>query len=95
MHRYVIKRLLMLIPVLLCVAFVIYAIMDVAEGDPVYSVVSADASEEEIEAAREELGLNGTLIERYFRDSHLQHLPEDGNAERCSPWPHLERLGRK
>lgn len=67
MHRYVIKRLLMLIPVLLCVAFVIYAIMDVAEGDPVYSVVSADASEEEIEAAREELGLNGTLIERYFR----------------------------
>ncbi len=67
MHRYIIKRLLMLIPVLLCVAFVIYAIMDVAEGDPVYSVVSADASEEEIEAAREALGLNGTLIERYFR----------------------------
>ena len=46
MYRYVIKRLLMLIPVLLCVAFVIYAIMDVAEGDPVYSVVSADASPE-------------------------------------------------
>ena len=67
MYRYVIKRLLMLIPVLLCVAFVIYAIMDVAEGDPVYSVVSADASPEEIEAAREELGLNGSLIERYFR----------------------------
>ena len=29
---------------LLCVAFVIYAIMNVAEGDPVYSVVSADAT---------------------------------------------------
>lgn len=43
MHKYVIKRLLMMIPVLLCVAFVIYAIMNVAEGDPVYSVVSADA----------------------------------------------------
>ena len=40
MHKYVIKRLLMMIPVLLCVAFVIYAIMNVAEGDPVYSVVS-------------------------------------------------------
>ena len=50
MYRYVLKRLLMLIPVLLCVAFVIYAIMDVAEGDPVYSVVSADASPEEIKA---------------------------------------------
>lgn len=52
MHRYIIKRLLMLIPVLLSVAFIIFAIMDVAEGDPVYSVVSADASEEEIQAAR-------------------------------------------
>ena len=35
MHRYIIKRLLMLIPVLLSVAFIIFAIMDVAEGDPV------------------------------------------------------------
>ena len=43
------------------------AIMNVAEGDPVYSVVSADATEAQIEAAREELGLNGTLLERYFR----------------------------
>ena len=67
MHKYVIKRLLMMIPVLLGVAFVIYAIMNVAEGDPVYSVVSADATEAQIEAAREELGLNGTLLERYFR----------------------------
>lgn len=41
--------------------------MNVAEGDPVYSVVSADATEAQIEAAREELGLNGTLLERYFR----------------------------
>ena len=67
MYRYIIKRLLMLIPVLLCVAFIIFAIMDVADGDPVYSVVSADATEEEIEATREAMGLNGSLIERYFR----------------------------
>ncbi len=67
MHRYIIKRLFMLIPVLLCVAFIIFAIMDVAEGDPVYSVVSADASEAEIEAQREAMGLNGSLLERYFR----------------------------
>ena len=67
MHRYIIKRLLMLIPVLLCVAFVIYAIMSVAQGDPVYTVVGPDATEEQIEAAREAMGLNGTLLERYFR----------------------------
>lgn len=67
MHRYIIKRLLMLIPVLLCVAFVIFSIMDVASGDPVYTVASADATEAELDALREEMGLNGSLMERYFR----------------------------
>lgn len=67
MHRYIIKRLLMLIPVLLGVAFIIYAIMNVAEGDPVYQVAGPDATEEQLEALREEMGLNGSLLERYFR----------------------------
>lgn len=57
----------MLIPVLLAVAFVIYAIMNVAEGDPVYTVAGADATEEQLAALREEMGLNGSLVERYFR----------------------------
>ncbi len=67
MYRYIIKRLLMLIPVLLGVAFIIFAIMDVAEGDPVYSVAGADATEEQLDLLREEMGLKGTLLERYFR----------------------------
>lgn len=67
MHRYIIKRLIMLIPVLLGVAFIIFAIMSVAEGDPVYSVAGPDATEEELDALREEMGLKGSLLERYFR----------------------------
>lgn len=67
MHRYVIKRFLLLIPVLLAVAFIIFAIMDVAAGDPVYSVAGPDATEEELDALREEMGLKGSLIERYLR----------------------------
>ncbi|MCR5732180.1 MAG: ABC transporter permease [Sphaerochaetaceae bacterium] len=67
MHRYILKRLLMLIPVLLGVAFIIFAIMDVAEGDPVYQIAGPDATEEQLEALREEMGLNGSLVERYFR----------------------------
>lgn len=67
MYRYILKRLLMLIPVLLGVAFLIFAIMDVAAGDPVYSVAGADATQEQIEVLREKMGLNGSLIERYIR----------------------------
>jgi peptide/nickel transport system permease protein len=57
----------MLIPVLLCVAFVIFAFMDMASGDPVYSVAGPDATPEELAQLREEMGLNGSLLERYAR----------------------------
>lgn len=67
MYKYILKRLAMLIPVLLAVAFVIYAIMNVAEGDPVYQVAGPDATEEQLQALREEMGLTGSLVERYFR----------------------------
>lgn len=67
MYRYIIKRLIMLIPVLLGVAFIIFAIMNVAEGDPVYQVAGPDATEEQLDALREEMGLNGSLLQRYFR----------------------------
>ena len=43
MWRYIAKRLLMLIPVLLAVAFVIYAIMNVAEG---YNQLVADCGQD-------------------------------------------------
>jgi peptide/nickel transport system permease protein len=67
MYRYILKRLLMLIPVLLGVAFIIFAIMDVADGDPVYQVAGPDATEEQLVVLREEMGLNGSLVERYFK----------------------------
>jgi len=57
----------MLIPVLLGVAFIIFAIMDVADGDPVYQVAGPDATEEQLVVLREEMGLNGSLVERYFK----------------------------
>ena len=67
MYRYVLKRILMMIPVLLAVSFVVYFLMDLAPGDIISSMAPQDATEEEIEMMREELGLNGTLMERYFR----------------------------
>lgn len=67
MHRYIFKRLLMLIPVLLAVAFIIFGIMDIAAGDPVYSVAGPDATEEELDALREEMGLTGSFFQRYLR----------------------------
>lgn len=67
MFRYIMKRILMMIPVLIAVSFVVYFLMDLAPGDIISSMAPQDATEVEIEMMREELGLNGSLIERYFR----------------------------
>jgi len=57
----------MLIPVLLGVAFIIFAMMDEADEYPVYQVAGPDATEEQLVVLREEMGLNGSLVERYFK----------------------------
>ena len=67
MYKYIIKRLLLLIVVMVGVSFMIYFIMDLAPGDIAYTVLGEDASPEEYEAFREEHGLNKPLIVRYFR----------------------------
>lgn len=67
MHRYILKRLLMLIPVILGVVMIVFFVMDLAEGDPAYMVASADATEEELQAIRNELGLSDSFFTRYIK----------------------------
>ena len=56
-----------MIPVLICVSFVVFFLMDLAPGDIVSQMAPADATPEQIEMLREELGLNGTILQRYGR----------------------------
>lgn len=67
MLRYILQRLLMMIPVLICVSFVVFFLMDLAPGDIVMQIAPTDATPEQIEQLREEMGLDGTVFERYLR----------------------------
>lgn len=67
MYKYILKRLLMLIPVLLGATFLVFCIMDLSPGDPAINILGADASQESIASLREELGLNQPLLVRYAR----------------------------
>ena len=58
MHKYVIKRLIMLIPVVIGVSFLVFFIMSLAPGDTARTILGEDAPIEAIEALNEELGLN-------------------------------------
>ena len=64
--QYVAKRLLQLIPVLLGVSVIIFAISHILPGNPVYLFVGLDTTPEEIEAITKRMGLDKPLIEQYF-----------------------------
>lgn len=66
MHKYVLKRLLMLIPVIIGVTFVVFFILNLAPGDPAAIILGDQATAEALAMKREELGLNDPIFVRYF-----------------------------
>lgn len=67
MLRYIGRRLLLIIPVLIGVSLLVFLVLSLAPGDPVVSMLGANASEEDIQNLREELGINDPLLVQYFR----------------------------
>ncbi len=64
MVKYIIKRVLWMIPLLLSVTIVIFTLMYFVPGDPAEIVAGTDADEEDVELIREKLGLNEPYIVR-------------------------------
>lgn len=67
MVRYTLKRLLWMVPVILGVAILIFTLMYFTPGDPARSMLGTEATEEEIMALRDELGLNDSYFEQLGR----------------------------
>jgi len=66
MWKYVFKRLMMMIPVLLGVTFIVFFIMNLTPGDPAAIILGDQASAEALAMKRIELGLDQPLLVRYF-----------------------------
>ncbi len=77
MYRYILKRLLMLLPVLLGVLLIIFILSEITPGDAARQLAGEFASEEDVQAIREELGLNRPFLERFF--SYLTGLVTRGD----------------
>ena len=75
MLRYILKRILMMIPVLLGVTLLIFTLLFFADGDPARNLMGADATEEEIQELRDEWGLDDPYLVRYGR--YLKQLIVD------------------
>ena len=65
--RYVVKRLLSLIPVLFVVSILVFSLMHLAPGDPASAILVMEATAADLEHLKEELGLNLPLYEQYAR----------------------------
>lgn len=62
MVRYIIKRVLMIIPVVLLVGVIVFTIMYFCPGDPATTILGTGASQQEINNLREQMGLNDPYL---------------------------------
>lgn len=67
MARYALKRILAMIPVLIGISFVIFTLLYFTPGDPAQMLLGDLATEDEVEALRDEMGLNDGFFVRYLR----------------------------
>jgi ABC-type dipeptide/oligopeptide/nickel transport system permease component len=65
MPRFLIRRLLLTIPVLIGVATLVFSLIHLIPGDPVQAMLGDSAAPEDIAAMRERLGLNRPLLVQY------------------------------
>ncbi|MBQ8804238.1 MAG: ABC transporter permease [Tyzzerella sp.] len=86
MKNYILKRIVQMIPVLILVSIFSFMIIHLAPGDPINMYIRPDMTEEEIQIIREDLGLDGTIVEQYvawlknvlrgnFGNSVITHQP--------------------
>ena len=65
MIRYVLKRILLLIPVIICVSFIVFALVDLAPGTIVDQMITEGMTEQDIEELRIRHNLHRPMIYRY------------------------------
>jgi len=67
MHKFIFKRLGMMVPVLLGVMFIIFTLTYITDGDPVRIILGEQATEEDMIALREQLGLDQPFLVQFGR----------------------------
>ena len=64
MTKYICKRLLYMLPVLLGIIIIVFTLMYITPGDPARSILGDSASQEMVDELREEMGLNDSYFAR-------------------------------
>ena len=65
MIRYILKRILLLIPVIIFVSFIVFGLMELAPGTPIDGLITEHMTAEDIQALYEAFNLHRPMIYRY------------------------------
>lgn len=66
MIKYIVKRIFLIVPILLGVSFLVFAILSLTPGDPASIILGNGAEQAAIDQLNEELGFNRPFLTRYF-----------------------------
>ncbi len=75
MYRYILKRLLWMIPIILGVAVLVFTLMYFCPGDPAEIILGAGASDADMEHLRAAMGLNDPFfvrLGRFLKDTFIR-----------------------
>ena len=72
MYKYVLKRLLLTIPILLGVTFIVYSIINMIQGYPGRLIMGISAKQEAVDALNQQLGYDRPFLIRFF--SYLEGI---------------------
>lgn len=67
MLKYIGKRLLIMLPIILGISFIVFMILDLTPGDPARIILGDSATDESVAILRKEMGLNDHVLIRYLR----------------------------
>ncbi|PUB10743.1 glutathione ABC transporter permease GsiC [Paenisporosarcina sp. OV554] len=94
MFRFVAKRLLEIIPILFLVTILIFLFVHLIPGDPARLVAGTDATIEDVEVVRKELGLDKPLHIQYF--TYMGNLLQgDFGTSLKTKRPVIEEIGSR
>ena len=68
MSRYFVKRILETIPLMLVISIFVFMFIHLIPGDPARTIAGLDAEESQVEAIREEYGLNKPIVSQDVAD---------------------------
>lgn len=92
MYKYVIKRILLIIPILLGVTFVVFTIINFTPGDPARTILGATADQEAVDRLTEQLGLNEPFLIRFYNYMKGIILEGDFGVSYTSQRPVFEEI---